>query len=280
MSIPVLCALLMCWSNTFAASSVEQKAVEVPFIYTQGKIAVSVKLVGQGPYLMQISTGSPLTVLDYSAAKQAGLNIVLSNPDNSAQPQDKLMAVLRSIEIGELKHSNLNVMIGGASGVVGMLGSDFLKQYVVQIDFPQHVIRFYKTSPFGKNIATAEGTKAALPLRFDEREKLPVVENILVNGKKIKATLDTGFPGTLALTPEAGKHLGLKSVDEKSKRESRQLDTLAVGTIKVDLLSALLYGKGGGLDKSFESLGGIIGNGLMENYTVTFDYQNKLVVFQ
>jgi hypothetical protein len=281
--ILVLAAMFVFCSPSFAVSAVQQKVVEVPFSYERGQVFVEVKLSGlAATYPMMLNTGVGRSVFSHSVAKAAGLVITLSNPN--AWDYDKrysLDALVRRMEIGELEFGNLNVAVSAKEGVAGILGNDFLKQYVTQIDFPKRVVRFYQSSPFPKGAASVEGTKAVLKMKFDGRVQVPIVEEVYVNGKAIKVSLDTGFSETLALTPAAIKYLGLKSMDDtKTKREERKLETLAVGTLKLDSPIVVLYGKGSGFEMSLETMGGVIGTGFMESYVVTFDFKNKAVVFE
>lgn len=277
-----LLALVVCGGAADAVTPEQATPVEVPFTFERGQIFVPVKINGLATtYQMQLNTGVARSVLSHAVATTSAVTTTVSNPNGANYDKNySLQAIVKSLEVGKLRYANLDVAISVNSNAPGILGNDFLKQYVTQIDFRNRVIRFYEKSPFAKGVTSTEGM-VILPLKLDGRERVPIIEEVYVNGKKIKATLDTGFAGTLALTPDAVKYLGLELAKEtKSKVESRQLDSLMVGTLKIASPLAFLYSKGGGLDKSLSTLGGIIGNGMMENYTVTFDYQNKLVVFQ
>lgn len=277
-----LAAIVVFCGVSYATSPEQPKAIEVPFVYEQGQIYLPVKLSGlETTYRMMLNSGVRRSIVSYSVAKAAVIPTTVSNPNAANYDKNySLQAIVRTMEIGDLKHGNLDVAIRASDGVAGVLGNDFLKHYVTQIDFRQRVVRFYQTSPFAKDL-TSTDKMVVLKMKLDGREQVTIVEEVYVNSKKIKASLDTGFSGTLALTPEAVKHLGLKSVeDTKSKREARQIESLTVGTLKIDSPTALLYGKGSGFDLSLETLGSVIGNQFMDSYVVTFDYKNKLVVFQ
>jgi predicted aspartyl protease len=61
-----------------------------------------------------------------------------------------------------------------------------------------------------------------LPFRFYVGDKFPVIDEVYVNGKKIRAELDTGHSGVLALTAAAIKRLGLEAEAQAGETETSE----------------------------------------------------------
>ena len=162
---------------------------------------------------------------------------------------------------------------------------------VVQFDYPKRMIRFYSSSPYSKTDQTSSNERR-VKLAFRLGDDSPIIDEVYVNGKKIKAVIDTGGGGTyFALMPEAIALLSLEQEMAQAEPDSRgaglngvvtsrkgKIKTLRVGTISVDSPTVIFYPKGVGKDN--RKFDGAIGNVFLQDFVVTFDYPNKTVVFE
>jgi hypothetical protein len=170
--------------------------------------------------------------------------------------------------------------------VQGVLGNNFLTGRLLQIDYPAKVLRFYRSSsafPIAKN------SQAVFPFRFGEDGNI-VIKGVAINGKRIKATFDTGSDGTFALTPAAVEALGLTkaanngnpetSIGYKGTAQSTRgkVDLIAVGPIEVTSPEVAFWGKGAGRAQRPWELS--IGNAFLKDYVVTLDYPKKRIALQ
>ena len=172
--------------------------------------------------------------------------------------------------------------------IQGVLGYSFLRDRIIQIDYPQSKIRFYAESPY-PGILNAPNTvnTIAVPFRYDEGV---LIDSVFVNGQKMKATIDTGSSGTFALTPEAIATLGLEEETRDAKTEefvgyngayetkTGVLKSVRIGRLSVDSTQATFWLPGTGHDKKKFQVN--IGNGFFKDFVMTFDFRGKIVVFE
>jgi predicted aspartyl protease len=107
-------------------------------------------------------------------------------------------------------------------GILVHVGYNFLKNRVVQFDYPKRVVRFYSASPASKSKQPDTASRMMLPFHFYGGDKFLVIDEVYVNCKKIKAELDTGHSGVLALTAAAIKRLGLEAEAQAAEPETSE----------------------------------------------------------
>jgi len=169
----------------------------------------------------------------------------------------------------------------------GVLGHSLLNDRVVQIDYPNRVLRIYSQSPFSKAHQTNTSKRTVLSFRYDDNV---LIDDVFVNGKKVVANFDTGSDGSFKLTPAAVSYLGLQeefeqartstSVGFNGRSENREgrISNIRVGGISVDGPAVVFFGKGTGRDK--EQWGLNIGNVFLQDFVVTIDYRSKLITLE
>ena len=167
----------------------------------------------------------------------------------------------------------------------GVLGHSVLNGRIVQIDYPNRVVRFYSQPLFSKRANTPK--RSVLSFRYDDNVLL---DDVFVNGKKVVGNLDTGSSGAFNLTPAAIGYLGLEEefnqapvsadVGYNGVSQNRQgkVNNITVGAISVDAPAVIFFGKGTGRDK--KPWGINIGNGFLKDFVLTIDYRNKLATLE
>jgi len=294
--------LLMTRCGCFAYSQNKLEVVEVPFRFEHSSVLVQVKVTDKGPYTMLLDTGAEQCAIDINIAKELALKLTPMGGGKAVATGNKENTVfltnLPQIEIGSLTAAGLLTAaldfskISQRIGVPihGVVGYNFLKNHVVQFDYPQRTIRFYSASPFAKPKEPNTASRMVLPFRFYEGDKFPVIDEVYVNGKKIKAELDTGHSGVLALTAAAIKRLGLEAEARAGEPETSEgalgtsvnrkgkLKTLTVGAVTIDSPPVSFRTPNSGLDQApFE---GMLGNDFFKDFVVTVDYRSMMVTFE
>jgi predicted aspartyl protease len=298
----LVACLLIIYCGHFAYSQDKSEAVEVPFAFEHSSVIMPVKVNGKGPYNMLLDTGAEQSAVDLNTAKElvlaltpvGGGKVVAAGKKDSTVYLTKLPQV----EIGSLIAKDLVAVATDFSRISqrvgvpvnGVIGFNFLKNRIVQFDYPKRVVRFYSASPVAKSEQPNTTTRTALPFRFHGDDKFPIINEVYVDGKKIKAELDTGHSGTLALTAPAVKRLGLESEAQSAEPETSEgalgtsvnrkgkLHTLRVGNLTVDSPTVTFRAPNSGLDRApFE---GILGNDFFKDFVVTFDYRGMVVIFE
>jgi len=295
--------LIALWScAVFSQSSNNQPIAEIPFAFDHTSVIIQVKVNGKGPFNMVLDTGSDVATIDLATAKELGLNLKstaqAATGGGSEKPQI-FSTQIPQVEIGGLASKSIAAVavdLSKSSQVLGkplhgVLGYGVLKNRIVQFDYPKRVIRFYSSSPYPKSDPTSNNDhRVVLPFRLGDDS--PIIDDVYVNGKKIKAVIDTGGGGIyFALMPEAILSLGLEQKMSQAEPDSRgvgvngvitsrkgKIKTLRVGAINIDSPMVIFYPKGVGKDN--RKYGGAIGNAFLQDFVVTFDYPNKTIVLE
>ena len=298
----VIAHLLIALGNCVALSqsSNKQPIAEIPFAFDHTSVVIQVRLNGKGPFNMVLDTGSDVATIDLATAKNLGLNLKSTARQVTGGGSEKSQVFLTQIpqvEIGDLASKNIvavAVDLSKSSQVLGKplhgaLGYGVLQNRIVQFDYPKRIIRFYSTSPYPK-VDPTSNNRVVLSFRLGDDS--PIIDDVYVNGKKIRAVIDTGGGGTyFALMPEAISALGLEQAMSQAEPDSRgaglngvitsrkgKIKTLKVGSINIDSPTIIFYPKGVGKDNRKYS--GAIGNVFLQDFVVTFDYPNKTVVLE
>lgn len=269
---------------------------EVPFEFFHNEIIVQVKVNGKGPFNMMLDTGTDPSAVDLATAKELGLKLSSAGGPVSGGGSGKNVAYATKfslVELGGLTAKNVAALTLDLSKISerlgkplhGVLGHSLLNGRVVQIDYANHVVRFYSQSPFAKAARQANtATHTVLSFRYNDNV---LIDDVYVNGKKVVGNLDTGSSGTFNLTPAAVTYLGLEdefnrapvstSVGYNNVSENREgkVGNVTLGAISIDAPTVIFFGKGAGRDK--EPWGINIGNAFLKNFVLTIDYPHKLV---
>ncbi len=290
----------LCGSSTYTQS--KPGTTEVPFAFERSSVIVQVKVNDKGPYNMLMDTGAEQSAIDLNTAKELGLKLTsIGNGKVVASGQNNntlFLTKLPQLQVGNLTAKEILALatdfsrISGRIGIPvnGIVGYNFLKNRVVQFDYPKRVVRFYSVSPVSKSGQPNTPSRMVLSLHFYGGDKFPVIDEVYVNGKKIKTELDTGHSGVIALTAAATKRLGLEAEAQAAEPETSEgalgsavnrrgkLKTLSVGSISVDSPIVSFRAANSGLDNA--PFDGLLGNDFFKDFVVTFDYHNMLVMFE
>ncbi len=290
--------LFLSGSSRVDYSQARAAPIEVPFELVANQIIVQVKIAGKGPYTMLLDSDTDPSAVDLATARELGLGLDSRRfPATGGGTEVNLVQLTRlpTVELGVIAKdvpaaaidlSKLSARLGRP--VHGVLGYSFLKDRIIQIDYPALKIRFYTVSPYlGLQNQPNTVNKIAMPFRYEDGV---LIDSVFVNGEKLKATLDTGSSDTFSLTPEAVALLGLdedeqkgaveKSVGYNGEYESKSgmLKSVRIGRLTVDSAPATLWAPKTGHDKKKYQLS--IGNGFFKDYLLTFDFRGKTVVFE
>jgi predicted aspartyl protease len=293
---------LLTWCSTGLAQPSKQALkppVEVPFEFEHNQIILQVKIAGKGPFNMLLDTDTDPSAIDAATARELGLVVGAKGTTatgGGTETNTVYPARLPNVEIGEVMAKDvaaatidltkLSERIG--KPIHGVLGYSFLKDRIVQIDYPNQKLRFFTESPYPR-IKFGPNTVNIIAFAFRYEDGDVIIDSVFVNNEKMIATLDTGSSGTFSLTPEAVAQLGLEEQgrddDDESvgyngafKSKIGTLKSVRMGKLSVDSAQATFWLPGTGHDhKKFQVN---IGNGFFKDFMMTFDFKNKMVVFE
>jgi len=191
-----------------------------------------------------------------------------------------------NVEAVAIDMSKISERLGKA--LHGVIGHSVLNGRVVQIDYPNRVVRFYSKSPFA-GAAKESNTAKRTVLRFRYVDNV-LIDDVFVNGKRMVGNLDTGSNGMFDLTPAAVALLGMEEEVKQasastdvgyngvSENKKGKLTNVTIGGMSVDAPEVVFFGKGMGRDK--KPWGINIGNVFLKDFVVTIDYRRKLVTLE
>lgn len=253
-----------------AAAGVE----EFPFEFREGMVWIRVELeTSRAPLWFLLDSGAEVSIVDLETSRRLGLALGEQVKVRSVQSTmtghwlKTLSATAHGIKLPThflaLDLSKLN----GAceQKVAGLIGADFFKNRVVQIDFTAEKIRLLNTSPTSLN-----------------RESSPL--EIRRGGLCVHAHVNGGKPQRLRL--DTGCATGLQWVTDQAQPESCHYK-VAVGLAKLHIPQIqTTVSLGGHTFKAvptgmhrtaiFEGEAGLLGNGILSRFeTVTIDSRTR-----
>jgi len=163
----------------------------------------------------------------------------------------------------------------------GVLGYELFKRLVIRIDYSNQRLQIAQPAGFD---ARSAGT--AVPFTFDGR--MPQIAGAL-DGLAGRVDIDTGSRDTLSINSPFVKAHGLLTAYEPSARtvigwgvggaaygRLARAGEFELGSLAIRLPVIELSAKAAGADAE-RSVAGVIGNGILSRFTVTFDYAKQVV---
>lgn len=252
-----------------------QPVPEAPFELIQNQVVVQVKVAGKGPFSMLVDTGTDLSVIDSAMAREVGLA--------TGRPVFEIgNLTVKDLTAGTLDLAKQSERLGRP--IHGVLGYSFMKDRIIQIDYPASKIRFYPETPH-PGILNAPNTvnRIGVTFRYDEGV---IIDSVFINSQKMKAILDTGSNEMFALTPEAAAMLGVEPDEDKGSQSGGDgvkenamvlLKSIRLGRLALDSEPATLLPTSTAQNKKFQVR---IGNDFFKDFIMTFDFRGKIVVFE
>lgn len=186
----------------------------------------------------------------------------------------------------------LQPLIGPADGV---LSTGFFHDFVVQIDYPRGVVRFFSRMPTAARGAHGTRVRASLPMVFSPAAGfLPFTDSVFVDGKPARALFDTGASGAFMAMPQLMSRAALEILPDTGRRarigmfgggQPRQAPLrfararrISVGKISRDsprviVAPSQLTGASWKHDL-------IVGYGCLRDFIVTFDYPGRKIILE
>ncbi len=288
----------------FAGGLCAGPAYEAPFDFHRNQIVIRVRVNGHGPYNFVLDTGTHASSVDMGLAERLGSPLAAGKREGRGAGSGRAFGratVFRTLSVGGLTVDNLPAVAFDLSGISramgralhGVLGYGFLATRVTRVDYVRRRLRFsYEGAPASQHSEPDRPRGVSFPMEFRQESILPVLDDCLVNGKRLSVTLDTGSSLGLVLFPGAVRQLGL----EREAREGTPLVAagyrgaahLTRGYVKSLVLSGLDLGavetafvrSGYGDEEPVERRGGNLGNAVLQDFVLTLDYLNRLVTLE
>ena len=297
--IAAICfALLLPLTGAFAQSA--KAPVEVPFEFLSHQIVVQVKIGGKGPFNMLLDTDTDPSAIDTTTAKELGLDVGSRGaPATGGGTQINTVYPTRlpNLEVGPISARDVVAAVIDlkkisermGKPIQGVLGYSFLKDRIIQIDYPNSKIRFFSESPYPR-IALAPNTVNTIAFPLRREDGVVLIDSVFINNEKFRATLDTGSSSSFSLTPEAVAVLGLDDQAQDGKAgssigyngeyadKSGILKSVRLGRLALESVPATFWLPNTGHDKKSYQVN--IGNAFFQDFMLTFDFRGKMVVIE
>ncbi len=247
---------------------------EIPFDYRDGLIWLKVRAEGASePLDFLLDSGASVSVIDLGTANRLGLKLGSRVAVRGVQTEttghwpQRLNASASSVPLPRdfLALDLQKLSKACACRVDGLIGADFFRDRVVQVDFAARIIRLLAVAP-----AKAD---ESLPLEIQRDVlRLPVAVN---GGKPQWMRLDTGCASALqwvssarpATTTATRRRISVGLAEVPVAMAST---TVTLGKLRFDEVPTGVHGK-----QIFAGEAGLLGNGLLSQFIVTVDAPNK-----
>jgi predicted aspartyl protease len=276
--------------GTAAKPSAAQPVAQIPFEPNGNQIFLRVRVNGSQPLWFALDTGASVTVINTPTAAALGLKLEGGGHTRGAggQVQSSSVRGVR-LDIGGVRLENLNVTaieltsIENAAGrkMDGILGYEFLRRYVVEVDYERHFVNLYEPAGF-----VYGGRGESLPLTFVNNHPYVRARVAMPGREPVEGVfvLDTGASLPLILLDTFVKEKRLAEPPTKTLKVTAR----GVGgevPMPVGRTGRLMLGSYS-LENpvtSFPQTGwfaregaaGNIGGGTLRRFTVTFDYSRS-----
>jgi hypothetical protein len=212
-ALALLVALL---ASSLHAADAPKFVVDVPFKPCEGLICVDVSLDGARPRTLMIDTGNAHSTLLADAARDLGWTLADTERGGKTVPGLWLGGEHRVGLGDDLASATFFVFERALLGqyvppVDGSLAYEFFKDRVLEIDYAKHRVRYTKPIATPVPDTRPEGLGSLKLIPFGDKGPPVVVgSQFTVNGKNVRARIDTVFTGTMLVYDAALGTLGLQ----------------------------------------------------------------------
>lgn len=275
----LLAACALCAAGPATAADVPPEAVVAAIRFGNApqpnRILVDLAPDGGRPFPLTLDTGASASILTPLAARELGVSVRRHKRD----PYRRATRLGRDLLFRvDTRSSDTGSKTGWEYGV---LGADFLKDYVVELDFTLRMVRFLDPGRFSVPEASEEPEETVVPIALTSNR--PIVE-VAVDGRPLRLLVDTGAQPGLILSGAAARSIG---VDPDALPEAgssgtalgpmqlrfHEVRTLAIGGLEVGPVPTFVaprgwYNQGGGNDS-------VVAYDVLSRFLIRIDYPRR-----
>lgn len=277
--------IIMSFGILFMVCSM-QKNSKFGFELYDGYVIINVRLNNGVEGRCLLDTGSDVTVIDRETAERLKLEIIGYHEGGVAGGK-KIRVPLSSIEsisIGQYSTSLSPIAIADVNQgeepygeIIGIIGSDFLKNFAITINYKEKVLIFEDAASLTERIKS--GVK--IPLDLVENTA-PYLEVTINDSVKAKYKLDSGAGITFLRL----KDLYSAGISENTTGVEKTTSKSVAGDYSTLQTRLASFSAGEGLEvkdllvKAYESEIGFIGANYLSNFVITLNYEDRYAVFK
>jgi hypothetical protein len=279
----------------------EPGPVVIPFELVTRHILIRVRINNSAPLWFIFDTGDKVAIVDIGRARSLGLNLQGETNVGGAGAGTLKGSYVRDASLnvvgveGKSQPVVMAIPLDGLQprfghDIDGIIGADFIKQFVVEVDYPARVLRLHDKDKFAYS-----GSGEILPLTFIYGGYPIIDAEITVTGRpaiKGKFVIDIGSGASLALhspfvekenLPEPSQKtlraMGGGGVGGKVTGRSGRVAELKIGKFLIDNpLTLFSEDKSGAFASS--QLQGNIGAQILTKFEVFLDYGRNRIILE
>jgi len=275
--------------------------VTIPFELVTRHIMVKVTINNSRPLSFVFDTGDKVGIVDTEVAKELGLKLEgqvrVGGAGADTLPGSFVKDGNWSLTglAGFSQPITLAIPLGRMAARFGhdfdgIIGSDFIKQYVVEVDYQNHVLKLHDKDKFAY-----AGSGESIPIQLNQ-VGYPILdaEVVPINGDPIKGkfVLDLGSAGSLVLmSPVVSEYkllgngvktikaLGVGGAGGQSHGQIGRVRSLQIGKFKIaDPLTLFSEDQAGAM--ATRTLVGNIGQLVAGKFKVFLDYEHTRIILE
>ncbi|MDI9881371.1 aspartyl protease family protein [Flectobacillus longus] len=168
--------------------------VTLPFNMRNGLIFIEAELNGQKGYF-QLDSGCPVVILNRQYASKIQGNPFTSFSGLNGSMKDVRLSNVDNLKIGTIEISNKTLvsspMEKSEFPFLGLLGYEWMKDYVVTFDYKNQLLTLEKSPKL---------TKALLSIPFSQERHIPIIP-LTIHGKTYQLGIDCGANANVIYQP-------------------------------------------------------------------------------
>ena len=267
-----------------------QSSHRIPFQLNGNRIALDVRVNGSGPLSFVLDTGASATILDTDQAERLGLRLEGIRDANAPADLRRANGVslsLPGVDLGDqailVRDLDSAQLLHSGRHLHGVLGYDFFRQFVVQIDYVAKALTLSDPKTY-----EYRGTGESIPLQlFRVPFALAKITTVGTDAVERLLFIDSGSNATVNYETE---EVPSKTIEQEQVDLSNNITTTITATFgrakSVQLGSFVVADPVVGLQHEFTIPGlprttkGIVGGGLLRRFRVIFDYDHKRMILE
>jgi hypothetical protein len=280
--------------------AVQTSPVVIPFELVTRHIMMRVR-INNTPLWFIFDTGDKVAIVDLARAKSLGLNLQGEVNVGGAGAGTVRGATVRDASLsvvgleGNTQPVRLAIPLDGLEprfghDIDGIIGADFIKQFVIEIDYPARVLRLYDKDKF-----VYSGSGEIIPISYIHGGYPIVDAEITVTGRpaiKGKFVIDVGSGASLALhrpfveqerlpgpAQKTIRAMGGGGVGGKVTGRSGRIAELKLGKFQIENPHTLFSEDRSGAFAGSE-IQGNIGAQIISKFTVFLDYARNRIILE
>ena len=176
---------------------------DLPFLpwHQMNRVVLNLAPEGEKPFRLMLDTGATAPFLTPGYAKELGVSIRAARD----RPYERGTVLGRPLQFWIQTRTSSTLSPSGWE--YGLLGGQFLAEYVIEVDFPRRRVRFIDPDRFPVAKQVEAPGEAVLPLNLIANR--PHVQ-VALDGKTLEVLLDTGAPWTMLLSGESAERVGFR----------------------------------------------------------------------